>query len=274
MLSGLVLGAIAQLSVVHAETSIPKPSVPEFTVKLVDTSYDEPATYSIDPFTGEQVTRAGSHVERVSLEVRIKNQPFVPDKEADGMSFFYNIRVKGRFSQDWIELCRASDGYPTQSDSEYTVIYLGTLSQDGLSLGSGTVALNIPLGGQADFQVEALNGYISREYDGSNAGPFSFPWTFTGEKSGWSRTQTITIDDDSSGTTPNNLSPQNPIAPTDQSGTNTMITQLGLDLTEIITYATLGIVFVSLVTVIAFMHRKIKRLKRQNENISTTGAGE
>jgi hypothetical protein len=86
-------------------------------------------------------------------------------------------------------------------------------------------------------------------------------------------TQTITIEDGASGTTPNTSSPQSPTAPTDQSGTNTMITQFGLDLTEILIYATLGIVFVSLVTVIAFMHRKIKRLKRQNESISTIGAG-
>jgi hypothetical protein len=32
--------------------SIPKPSVPEFTVKLVDSSYDIPASSLIDPYTG------------------------------------------------------------------------------------------------------------------------------------------------------------------------------------------------------------------------------
>jgi len=256
MLSGLVLGAIAQLSVVHAETSIPKPNVPEFTVKLVDRSYDVPpsTTTTIDPYTGKETVtnQPGRRVENKTIEVAIKNQPF-------SSRLMYNIRIKGHFEQGWRELYCPSDGYLWQSDSQYTVISLPA---------------NYPVDAKIDFQVEALNGYISREYDGSNAGPFSFPWTFTGENSGWSNTQTITIDDDSSGTTPNNLSPQNPTAPTDQSGTHTMITQFGLDLPEIITYATLGIVFVSLVTVIAFMHRRIKRLKRQNESINTTGAGE
>lgn len=61
-----------------AFSSITKPSVPEFTVKLVDSSYDVPTTYSIDPYTGQNVTHAGSHVESRTLDVKIKNQPLPP----------------------------------------------------------------------------------------------------------------------------------------------------------------------------------------------------
>ena len=121
----LILAASSLIVVKPAHSSITKPSVPEFTVKLVDSSYDVPTTYSIDPYTGENVTHAGSHVERRSIEVKIKNQPFTPyydESSGWNISFYYNIRIKGYYSEDWIELYRASDGYPTQSDSEYIVI--------------------------------------------------------------------------------------------------------------------------------------------------------
>ena len=55
--------------------SITKPSLPEFTVKLVEHSYDVPTTYSIDKYTGENVTHSGYHVENKTIEVSIKN-PF------------------------------------------------------------------------------------------------------------------------------------------------------------------------------------------------------
>ena len=64
--------------------SIPKPSVPEFTVKAVSHPYDVPTTYSTDPYTGETITHEGYHVENKSIEVWIKNQPFTPYADADG----------------------------------------------------------------------------------------------------------------------------------------------------------------------------------------------
>ena len=140
----------------RAETSITKPSVPEFTVKLVNHSSDTPTTYSIDPYTGKNVTHPGSPSEWKTLEVTIKNHPFVPYNDSSVTpSFYYNIRVKGHFGEDWTELYRPSDGYPTQSDSENTVIPLG----NGYSLDSGTIAIDFPPGAQVDFQVEALIGY-------------------------------------------------------------------------------------------------------------------
>jgi hypothetical protein len=76
-----------------ASASIPEPSVPEFTVELLDTSLDVPTTYSTDPYTGDPVTHEGYHVARRTIEVRIKNQPFT---DGDGRNkFYYNIRIKG-----------------------------------------------------------------------------------------------------------------------------------------------------------------------------------
>ena len=67
----LLLSALAVavfFGTVHA-----KPSVPEFTVKLVAHPYDVPTTYSTDPYTGETITHAGYHMENKSIEVSIKN---------------------------------------------------------------------------------------------------------------------------------------------------------------------------------------------------------
>jgi hypothetical protein len=47
-------------NITHAQS---KPSVPEFTVKLVDNSYDVPPTQTTDPYTGTK-TIPGYHVKK------------------------------------------------------------------------------------------------------------------------------------------------------------------------------------------------------------------
>lgn len=203
VMCSLILVSVARFGTTQASTSdsnIPKPSVPEFTVALVDSSYDVPTTYSIDPYTGENVTHTGYHVERTSIEVKIKNQPFTPYEIQDSygnnwtINFFYNIRIKGHFSENWIELYNPSDGYLTQSDSQYTIIsYVWGGDADTIM---GTKMIKLPAGGQVDFQVEAMIGYVSR-----SGNPPWYPWVFTGETSGWSNTQTITIGESQTPTT-------------------------------------------------------------------------
>ena len=59
LIGGIFLASAMRSGTVQASTGgigIPKPSVPEFTVALVDTSYDVPTTYSTDPYTGKQLT--------------------------------------------------------------------------------------------------------------------------------------------------------------------------------------------------------------------------
>jgi len=207
----LTVSSLIVVQAVPASGSIPKPSVPEFTLKPADHSYDVPTTYSIDPYTGENVTYPGYHVKRVTLDMTIKNQPFVPYYDAESgwnISFYYNIRIKGYYSGDWIELYRPSDGYPTQSDSEYTVISLGTLGENGLHLETNAKSIDVPSGGKVDFQVEAMIGYVHRVVEGSMA-----PWYFTGETSGWSNTQTLAIP--ASTPSPSSPSPTSPDKTTD-----------------------------------------------------------
>mgnify|MGYP005847404431 CR=1 FL=1 len=184
IVSGLAF-SITPFRTVQAEASIPKPSVPEFTVKFVDNSYDVPPVYGVDPYTGKNViTQGGYHVENKTIDVTIKNQPFTSYRNENGslVGLFYNIRVKGHF-EDWTGE-PTSENYIYRSDSEYTVKSY-TLGENGLG---------ITAGGQVDFQVEALIGYYSRVY-GTPVPPFmeSYWDVFTGESSGWSETQTLTI---------------------------------------------------------------------------------
>ena len=199
--------------------SIPKPSVPEFTLEFVDNSYDVPPTYEIDPYTEENITYPGYHVKRITLEMKIRNQPFVPYYDADSgwdISFYYNIRIKGFYFEDWIGLFHvASDGYPHQSDSEYTVISLGTLGETGLSLVTDARMIDVPSGGQVDFQVEAMIGYLHRVYNPNATSQLAmFPWQFTGEKSGWSETQILAIPESPTPSPEPTFTPEPTITPT------------------------------------------------------------
>ena len=79
----LLIGVLVLSSLVMVETafaqSIPTPSVPEFTVKYVDNSYDVPPTYGTDQYTGQTIIiQDGYHVDNRSIQFIIKNQPFAP----------------------------------------------------------------------------------------------------------------------------------------------------------------------------------------------------
>jgi len=84
-----------------------KPLVPEFTVTLIDNSYDVPSstTTVTDPFTGKETTttRPGRHVVDRTIEVTIKNQPFTSYTNASGhkIDLYYIIEMKGHYSENW-----------------------------------------------------------------------------------------------------------------------------------------------------------------------------
>lgn len=218
-----------------------------FTVKLIDSSYDVPTTHSIDPYTGQDITHPGHHVENKSIEVRINNQPFTPywiqeNENNWTINFFYNIRVKGHFADNWAPLYGGSNGYLVQDyDSEYTVV---PLSPD------------YPSGAKVDFQVEALIGYEHGVYTYT---PWS-AWVITGEESGWSNTQTLTITDSASTSTPNtspspSTTPQDTTTPPDISGSETL-TVLGLDWVQLAMLTLLAIIAVLLVVVVVYLRKR------------------
>jgi hypothetical protein len=156
-----------------------------------------PITYSIDPYNGENITHTGYHVEQQSIQITIKNQPFTPYmSNGFTVDFRYNIRIKGHYSEDWNEIYLASDnGYAYQDlECEYTVI----LFSGHNSVNAQSMSIQFSVGDKVDFQIEAMIGYVSRVNDPTATGPNWYPWRLTGEKSGWSQTQTLTITDHTS----------------------------------------------------------------------------
>ena len=187
----ILLFVASSLIVVNiAVASTPKPSVPEFTVEFVAYPYYVPAntTTSIDPYTGEEImhTQPGYQVQNESIEITIKNQVFTPCEYSDGnySSLYYDVRFKGHYADDWPYTHEQRYyGYYRASDSDYTILSLN-LTSYGLWA--------VPSSGMVDIQLEALIGNENLIPTMTKWGE-GFVYEFSGEKSGWSSTQTIEI---------------------------------------------------------------------------------
>ncbi len=86
----ILIVAVSSLSLITIKLAsaqtIPKPSIPEFTVHYADRSNDVPANTSIDPFTGKTVTNPAQHIENQTI--------------SSSDYLYYEIRMKGHFSQE------------------------------------------------------------------------------------------------------------------------------------------------------------------------------
>ncbi|MCL2134755.1 MAG: hypothetical protein FWH37_04270 [Candidatus Bathyarchaeota archaeon] len=200
-LSSLIVISVKSIEVCAAS----KPSVPQFTVKFIDKSYDVPPTQTIDPYTGETITHPGYHVNNCWIEVTIKNQPFTPHTNSDGhvCNVHYSVQIKGHFEENW----QSTAAHIEQTDSQYTVISHPNNYADG---------------SQLDFRVQAAIGYIIEE---ERVPPSPPDRHFIAEVVGdWSNIQTVTThsgsstvspsqtanSSDSSATDPNNPPQQTP----------------------------------------------------------------
>lgn len=194
----LVFFAVSALVIVkpaEAQT-ITKPSVPEFTVRYVDRSYDTQPTYGYDQYTGKNViTKPSEHIDNRTIEITIKNQPFTPftDENGNTINLLYNVQYKGAFGENWTSMFGERSywangspdpygtyGYPVQNpSSQYTTI-------------SFTLYWNM-VEGQMDIQVEALKGYTTKTADPAREHILwtVYEYTFYGQESGWSNTKTV-----------------------------------------------------------------------------------
>ncbi len=187
--------------------AITRPSIPEFTAKYVDRSYDIPPTYGVDQYTGKTIiTKPGEHIDNRTVEITIKNQPFTTstDTNENNINMFYNVRFKGPFGQNWNEMFGVERtvwydysnpvdnyGYMIQTySSQYTIVEI----------------TNPPTQGQMDIQVKALEGYTNRTIVQGHIFMAQVAYTFYGEESDWSNTQIVTIGVAST-STPNPTSP-------------------------------------------------------------------
>lgn len=164
----IVLLAVSSLLMIKSTfaQSISKPSVPEFTAKLISAP---PESQSVNK----------------TIELSIKNQPSVS---------FYNVRMRIN-DGNWSLLYPNNNSVPSQSDGEYTIIsypsgYLNVEYQYHL----GYTAQNLSAGDRVDFQVQAMSGSIQRVFNPNFTNQLDmYLYTFTGETSDWSGSQTITI---------------------------------------------------------------------------------
>jgi hypothetical protein len=245
------------LATVGLVSATSKPSVPEFSLKLVSSEYTIPPVCTIDPYTGENITHPSVHVSNKSVEVSIRNQH--PVLALENASLYYNVRVKGHFEDTWTELysyespspglITSSGTLPPESNSEYTTLYYPV---DGFANNT-----------QLDFQVKAFIGDYTTSEPASHS-PFVPPTTsfgvIAGTDSGWSDTQTISLNETPTAGFPDTSQPsstspsesQNPVEPLSQSGAK-VVGWLGLDW---ILVATLGVIAVFIAFIVLFLHKK------------------
>jgi hypothetical protein len=179
----IAMSSLTLLTVKPANAqSIPKPSIPQFTVKYADHSYYVPSTYATDQSTGKNVTINGYYVANVSFELTITNQTFSPYKDANGHSYnlYFNIRAKLHSEDSFsivnggVEASKTTE--PLDPGAQETVDFEFTRNLPA-SVASNDLAV--------DIQAQSQIGYYELTQTGQNV--------FVGETSGWSPTQTIII---------------------------------------------------------------------------------
>ncbi len=203
----IVMPSLILLTIKPANAqTIPKPSVPEFTLRFIDSSYDIPATTSKDPFNGQQIITPSRHVEQWSIEIRIKNVDFIPIKIQDSNNntidavFCYVIQWKPRFSDNgWFTLFEAFYSYLPQSSGAETIRRINmTMPTNNEQFDVSEWSRYIPTDSQLNFRVKAMIGGPNDVYN------------FKGEESDWSNTQTLNLADGSVSLSTPNPSPTVP----------------------------------------------------------------
>lgn len=242
----IALLASSTLIIIVADTvtasSLP---VPQFTVRYIDDSYDVNTPLSIDPFTGESIPATSYHVDHSYIQVSFENNK-LPAIPADSHSeYYYNIRYKGQYTNNWIEPRSASDEY-------YRTSYFKTVN---FSLGdiSSSAGTQLPAGTKIDFQVQLMYGGIGMNF--SDAWGFG-PLYFAGETSEWSNTQTVTLGNASSShsSNPTQTTTQNPT--TNPTNSETQQNPLFEFDWQMVVIAGLAVVVVLLVVVVVLQRRR------------------
>jgi len=289
----VLIVAISTLSIitvkpVSAQTStsssgVPKPFVPIFSLKYVNSSYSI-STTSTNPYTGANVVKTNTYINN-TIEVVIENQPFdatqsvAPQNGAPQngnitnltyLSLYYIVQEKGHFANQW------NVGSPVlASNSEYTTVNFGFTGENG-SLGETLIA-PVPNGGQVDFQVEAVIGWYGNIFQDENGMIYDTPQFNNVTSSGWSNTLTITIPSGAASASISSTSSYPTLSPTAVSTANSTLTSTnptatpqnptvgvqdktgaGFNWTQIALLIALAVIVALVVIVVAmtFRHRK------------------
>jgi len=146
---------IAKSVSAQTDPTTPRPAVPEFNAKVVDTN----------------------------LEVTIKNQPLLPYENGSYPNLYYMFRFRdnntmiGQWYYDpiYYVLPYTYGGYYKASDSDFTTV---SLSLEGKQFPSGLIGIQVTALFGNQYQTSIENGAV---------------YAFEGHYSGWSNTQTITV---------------------------------------------------------------------------------
>jgi len=158
LVSALFFAGLFCMGTVQAQSTSKKPAIPEFTLNIIDDPHIESPNYKL-------------------VEITIKNQQYCN---------LYAIRAKSSSGNNWVNITHPDNPQP-QSESAYTKIILGLelREREGLVvIGFLGAKMRVPIDELLDIQVEAMNGAMRR----------STEFWFEGETSGWSSTQTISLD--------------------------------------------------------------------------------
>jgi hypothetical protein len=227
----ILLALVASSLIIAPILAVTKPAIPEITVTYTDNSYDVPSSTSVDSFSGEITQHPGYHVHNGSVQISIKNQQYNSYYDSNGhlIKLYYHIRMKDHAATEWHYTDDPTTKYFSAHDTEYTSWYYPVTNNrigytwDGITTQSG----------MADFEVEAFIGYSTKVITNPNdivLRPDDYHYDFTGEISGWSSTQTITIGSSITQSTPTaspnqpTLNPTTTVSPT-QTPTVTTIPQ-------------------------------------------------
>ncbi len=277
----LILAASSMLcfETSNAQTT-PTPSVPTFSLTFIDHSYVMPAATVDDGYIGPHYVPA-HHDRNGTVEITIANQPFTPYKDANNhtVALYFHIRCKGHLDSNWIVTPDDgySDTYLETPNTQYTV-FSYWINEEWVGDHSGRVP-NIPEDGKIDFQVEAFIGYSDTICTSIAQRADDYHTYFVGQTSGWSNTQTISLNDGSTSTSSSTEPTLPPTPPPTISGpsigdvgtapqtshnpTSTPVQPISgspaffaLDFGEIVIIALLGVVAVLLGLVVVYLRRR------------------
>lgn len=192
-----------------AAESIPKPSIPEFTLKYANHPYYIAASNETDVYTGQVTTHPDKWVDNKTIDVSIKNQQFNDPK----YHLFYNVRFKPHFRDYWDETYPTVWYWNAKGDSLAQYI-TGAISQSAAeSTELSFWAQSYPDNSTIDYQVQVLVGYDSDRFVPDHdfapwVGGHTEPAMAYFSSTNWSPTQTITINNGALEVTPTAASTQ------------------------------------------------------------------
>ena len=188
----LLLSSLLVLSITVTNVgAVPKPSVPQFSVKFIDNSYNVPPTQTIEPYTGKTTTQPSHTVKEGRTDVTITNLPSTPHKTSEGYecNLYYRVQYKGHYEKEWFPFSYMNYGiagdyyayFVKSSEDKYTVV---SLSFNDFN--------TPPSGAQLDLRIQALYAY----HDPSTINHMNLvheALLVEATSGDWSKIQTITI---------------------------------------------------------------------------------